>query len=153
MAKVMIGRVEYEIPELNFIALERAWPFVEEAMIAPDPMRGVSAGIHIIAAGLVEAEHFNPENFGIRHADLKPNLDVDDQVFFLVAKWLKRKTLATEIDGIRRAIVQITEEAGLEKVEGETFLAEEVVSLSPGTGVPISPNSSPLDVKAEVGTS
>ena len=70
MAKVTVGGTQYEVPELNFIALERSWPFIEEAMTALDPMKGVSAALHIIAAGLVEADNFDPATYNIKPEDI-----------------------------------------------------------------------------------
>lgn len=155
MAKVTIGGTEYEVPELNFIALERSWPFIEEAMTALDPMKGVSAALHIIAAGLVEVDNFDPATYGIKPEDIKPQLDRETQVFELTAKFLKRKTKATEIDGVREAIVQITKEAGLEPEEGEgdtAEAAEEAPSLSPETSTHTLPSSSQQDAKEAAGT-
>jgi len=154
MAKVIIGGADYEVPELNFVALERAWPFIEEAMTALDPMKGVSAAIHIIAAGLVEADNFDQSIYGIKPEDLDPRQDHEDQVFTLVAKFLKRKTKATEISGIREAVVEISKEAGLEPKEGEAYLVEEAETLSPSpeTSAPMSQNLSQLDAKEAAGT-
>lgn len=154
MAKAIIGGTEYEVPELNFVALERAWPFIEEAMTALDPMKGVSAAIHIIAAGMVEADNFDQATYGIKPEDISPTKDRDEQIFELTAKFLKRKTKATEISGIRAAILEISKEAGLEPEEGEGVLAgvEEVApNLSPETSIPTSPNSSQPDAKEEAG--
>lgn len=155
MAKVIIGGTDYEVPELNFVALERAWPFIEEAMTELDPMKGVSAGIHIIAAGLVEADNFDQATYGIKPEDLSPTRDREDQIFELTAKFLKRKTKATEISGIRAAIIEISKEAGLEPEEGEGELAgaeEEAPNLSPETSTHTSPNSSQPVAKEEAGT-
>lgn len=155
MARVAIGGTEYEVPELNFIALERSWPFIEEAMTALDPMKGVSAALHIIAAGLVEADNFDPATYGIKAEDIKPQLDRDTQVFELTAKFLKRKTRATEISGVRQAIVEITKEAGLEPEEGEGDTAEvegAALNLSPETSTHTLPSSSRRDAKGEAGT-
>lgn len=155
MAKVTVGGTEYEVPELNFIALERSWPFIEEAMTALDPMKGVSAALHIIAAGLVEADNFDPATYNIKPEDISATLDRETQVFELVAKFLKRKTKATEIDGVRKAIVEITKEAGLEPEEGEgdTAEAEEAApNLSPETSTHTLPSSSQPGAREEAGT-
>lgn len=156
MATVTIGGTDYEVPELNFIALERAWPFIELAMTEPDPMKGVSAALHIIAAGLVEADNFKPSDYGIKGEDLSSTRDREDQIFELTAKFLKRKTKASEIEGVRRAIGDITKEAGLEPEEGEGELAEgvkeEAPNLSPETSTHTLPSSSPLGAREEAGT-
>lgn len=153
MAKAIIGGTEYQVPELNFVALERAWPFIEEAMTALDPMKGVSAAIHIIAAGLVEADNFQLDTYGIKPEDIKPTEDRDDQVFTLVAKFLKRKTKATEISGIRESVVEITREAGLEPEEGEGEKGEEeALNPSTETSTQSLPSSLQRDAKEEAGT-
>lgn len=155
MAKVTIGGTEYEVPELNFVALERAWPFIEQAMTELDPMKGVSAALHIIAAGMVEADNFDQATYGIKPEDISPTKDREEQIFELTAKFLKRKTKATEISGIRAAILEISKEAGLEPEEGEGVLAgvEEVApNLSPETSIPTSPSSSQPDAKEAAGT-
>ncbi len=153
MAKVTIGGTAYDVPELNFIALERAWPFMEEAMTSLDPMKGVSAGICIIAAGIVEADGFDPATFNIKPEDINATEDREQQVFNLVAKFLKRKTKATEISGIREAVVQVSKEAGLEPEEGEDVKGEEeALSPSTETSRPSSQSSSPQDAKEAAGT-
>lgn len=154
MAIVKIGGTDYEVPELNFVALERAWPFIEEAMTALDPMKGVSAAIHIIAAGLVEADNFDQSTYGIKPEDLDARLDREDQIFTLTAKFLKRKTKATEISGIREAVVEISREAGLEPKEGEDepVGVEGTTSLSPETSAPTSPSSLQPGAKEAAGT-
>ena len=154
MAIVKIGGTNYEVPELNFVALERAWPFIEEAMTALDPMKGVSAAIHIIAAGLIEADNFDPATYGIKPEGISPTRDREDQVFELTAKFLKRKTKATEIPGIRAAIIEISKEAGLEPEEGEDepVEAEGTANLSPETSAPTSPSSLQPGAKEAAGT-
>lgn len=153
MANVTIGGTDYQVPELNFIALERAWPFIEEAMTELDPMKGVSAAIHIIAAGLVEADNFDQSTYGIKPEDLSPTRDREDQVFNLTAKFLKRKTKATEISGIREAVVEISREAGLEPKEGEDDPVEEAGTMnpSPETSAPTSQSLLQPDAKGEAG--
>src|SRR4051812_33097068 len=99
MAIVTVGGTEYEVPEMNFSALERAWPFVEQAMIAQDPMKGVAAGISIIAAGLLEAEHFDKTKFGIGPDEMLG----EEQTFDRIVYFLKKKIKAKEIDGIRKS--------------------------------------------------
>jgi len=125
MAIATINRIPYDIPELNFSALERAWPYINEAMSNPDPMKGVSAALRVIAAGLIESKHFDPNVFGIASLDLKPTLDREDQLFDQVTVFLKRNTKATEIAGIRDTVLAIAKEAGLETDEGEQEEGEE----------------------------
>lgn len=150
MAIVKIGGTDYEVPEMNFAALERAWPFVMEAMIVQDPMKGVSAGVKIIAAGLIEADHFDPKNFNIEPGEMLG----DEQMFDRVVYFLKKKIKAKEIDGIRKAVDQINQEAGLEPAPGEAIepLLEQVrQNLSQETAPTSSPSLSPPDTKEEAG--
>lgn len=151
MAKVTVGGTEYEVPEMNFAALERAWPFVEQAMLAQDPMKGVAAGICIIAAGLVEADHFDKTQFGIEPDEILG----DEQTFDRVVYFLKRKIKAKEIEGIRKSVDQINQEAGLEPIPGEGEPAvpdQETQSYSTETAPTSSQSSSPQDTKEEVGS-
>lgn len=117
MAIVTVGGTEYEVPEMNFAALERAWPFVEEAMMTQDPMKGVAAGIKIVAAGLLESDHFDKTKFGI----LEDEMLGEDQTFERIVYFLKKKIKAKEIEGIRKSVDQINVEAGLEPVPGEAL--------------------------------
>lgn len=151
MAIVKVGGTEYEVPEMNFAALERAWPFVEEAMLAQDPMKGVAAGICIIAAGLIEADNFDKTKFGI---DADEALG-EQQTFDRVVIFLKRKIKAKEIEGIRQSVDQINREAGLEPEPGEAEApagAEETQSLSTETAPTSSQSSSPQDMKEAAGS-
>ena len=149
MAIVTVGGTEYEVPEMNFAALERAWPFVEEAMLAQDPMKGVAAGICIIAAGLIEAPHFDRIKFGI----LEDEVLGDQQTFDRVVLFLKRNIKAKEIDGIRKSVDQINQEAGLEPASGEAPAPGAAQEQSPSTETAqtSSPSSSPPAAVEETG--
>lgn len=149
MARATIGGIEYDIPEMNFVALERAWPHIEVAMVDPHPMRGPSAAIHIIASGLIEADNFKPENFGIEPATLDPYLEASDQICDRVAAYLKKKLKATEIGGLKATVDKMTEEAGLVPAEGED---QKGATPSMETSDRSSLNSLPLDAKEEAGT-
>jgi hypothetical protein len=151
MAIVTVGGTEYEVPEMNFAALERAWPFVEEAMMTQDPMKGVAAGINIIAAGLLEAEHFDKTKFDIAEDEMLGQ----DQTFERIVYFLKKKIKAREIEGIRKSVDQINVEAGLEPAPGEALppLADLVKqNLSEETAQILSPSSSPPDTAEETGS-
>lgn len=152
MAKAVIGGKEYIIPELNFIALERAWPFVEIAITTLDPMKGPSAAISIIAAGLMEAEEFDPTDFGIEKEE-KLN---SDEVFDRVVHFLKKQLKSSEIQNVRECVNQITDEAGLTSEEddpsGEAQAPEEEASPSTETAPATSPSSSLQDAREEAGT-
>lgn len=154
MAIVTIGGTEYRVSELNFIALERAWPHIELAMISQDPMSAVSAAIGAIAAGIMEEEYFNPESFGVDTSKFNEFLDRDTQVHEQVVRYLKRKTKATEISGIREGLHNIAKEAGLEPETGEAQDPAKAVGAIPSTETSdaSSPSSSPQDVKEEAGT-
>lgn len=149
MAKVVIGGTEYNVPEMNFIALERAWPYVDQAMMTLDPIKGPAAGICIVAAGLMYADHFNPNDFGILDAE---KLD-EDQTFDRVVFFLKKKLKAKELDAVRVAVNKITEEAGLEPAEGEVPPppGTEGENLSLETALDTSQSSSPPVAVEETG--
>ncbi len=145
MAKVTIGGHDYEVPELNFVALERAWPFIEKAMLTQGVMEGPSAGISVIAAGLIEADNFKPQDF-----DLGPELG-EEQTFEGVVKFLKRKLKATEIINVKVCLEEICKEAGLEAKEGEAPLPP---GENPSTETLTASSQSllPPDAKLEAGT-
>lgn len=150
MARVIIGGIDYEVPELNFVALERAWPFVEEALASLDPMKAPSAGVCIVAAGLIEAPQFQQTDFGIGADE---NLG-DDQLFDRVVRFLKKKLKATEIEKVRIAVNAITEEAGLAPPEGEAPppAADQEENLSTGIAPTSPPSSSQPDAAEGTGS-
>lgn len=149
MARVTIGGTEYEVPEMNFAALEKAWPFVDESMITLDPIKGPAAGLCIIAAGLMYADHFDPTQFDIKADEMLG----EDQTFDRVVKFLKRKLKAKELEQVRIAINKINEEAGLEPIEGEAQPSPGTLeaSLSEETAPPTQPSSSQPGVAEETG--
>jgi hypothetical protein len=151
MAIVIIGGTQYEIPELNFVALERAWPAVELAMAVQDPMQAVGAALDIIAASLMEQEFYTDEKFGVDPSKFEEFLDMDSQRHKAVTRFLKRKLKATEIENVRVGLWAIIEEAGLAPQAGEAKASEENPNPSTETSSPSSPNSSQPDAKAEVG--
>lgn len=148
MALVKIGGIEYEVPELNFAALEVAWPFIEACMTSDDPMKGPAAGISVIAAGLAYADHFDCTKFGIAEAEALG----EEQTFNRVVKFLKRKLKAKEIQYISEVVDRINEEAGLEPAPGEAQLPGEEENPSPEIAQTLSPNSSLPGVPAETGS-
>lgn len=115
MAQVTIGDTQYEVPELNFAALELVWPHVEEAMTTLDPMKGPSAGLYVIAGGIIHTDTFDKTKFGILEMDLLTEKEILDQV----VRYLKRQLKASQISGIKDCLDKITEEAGLIPKEGE----------------------------------
>ena len=151
MAKCIIGGVSYTVPELNFVALERAWPFIEESMLHQHPMKGPAAGLSVIAAGLCEDLNFDRAKFNIPDEEVL----TDEEVFEAVTWFLKKKLKASEISNVATCMTEITEEAGLVPEEGEGLLSlvAKVGGESPSTETApsSSPNSSPQDAKAEAG--
>ncbi len=154
MARVTIGGAEYDVPELNFVALERAWPYALEAMTALDPMKAVSAGLRIVAAGIMESENFEMSAFEIDASKLDHKLDIATQVFDLLVARFKKQLKASEIGDVQLAVMEINREAGLVAPEGEAGLLtmEQMLSLSTEIAQPSSPSSSPQDAKEEAGT-
>lgn len=134
MAQVTVGGTSYQIPVMNFVALERAWPYIKESSIQIDPIKAVDTAIHIIGAALVEADDFNPTLYGIT-LPLPTGVNPEDFIFSGVVKFLKKKTIATEIENIRQAVESIVREAGLEASEGELDPAgdQEAPNPSPET--------------------
>jgi hypothetical protein len=129
MAKVIIGNVEYQIDEFNFIALERSWPYIQEALTNLDPIRGASAGICVVAAGIVESKTFKLETFDIKPEELLSTINKDDQVFDRVVSFLKKNLLAANLSSITAAVNDITKEAGLVAEPGEDEAGDQL-SLS-----------------------
>ena len=149
MAKVTIGEVEYHIPTLNFAALELAWPYIEIATSSNDPMAGPSAGVGIVAAGLMEAEGFDRTNFGMLSTEALATSETHARVMY----FLKRKLLATQIGAIREVVNEIIVEAGLVSNEGENPPVEETtMNPSPETVLASSLNSLQPVAKEEAGT-
>lgn len=147
MARVTVGGKEYYIPELNLLALERAWPFIEENSRTLDPIKGPSSGLSIIAAGIMEAENFDKSQF-----DIEAELVDPDRIFEKVVYFFKKKIKASELINIAAAIEEIIQEAGLgvEDSPGE----DQAATQSPSTAAveELLRSSSPQDAKEEVGT-
>lgn len=148
MAKITIGEKEYTVPEMNFLALERAWPYIDEALGTVDPIKGVRASIAVIAAGLLEAEDYSPLNYDI-------DLPTDSaEEFSKLQRFLKKRLMAREVGAIKLGLFAILEEAGIEiATKGEPLTPEEKVveSLLTGTALDLSLNSSPPELKEEAG--
>lgn len=162
MAKITIGGNEYTLPEMNFIAVERAWPFVELAMQTVHPMHGTSAALSVIAATMMEGPDFDPASFGIdsHEQDAETGLPrprSDDAIFEDLTKVLKRRLKAKEVGLVKVCLFEVLEEAGFEMKDpasGEALaaLGTEMMSPSPVTAADISPSSSQPDAKEEAGT-
>lgn len=152
MAKVTIGKNTYDVPELNFVALELSWPYMDDVIMAPNPIRAVGAGLFVIAAGLMQKPGFKPVNFGINVKKLDKKLDLDQQIHWLVTKKLKTDLLASQTSNVTGVIMDIVEEAGMLPKQGEDEKGEDK-SLNPSTETsnPTSQNSSQPASKAARG--
>lgn len=151
MATLKVGDKEYQIPEMNFAAIERAWPYIEEATEVLHPMKGPSAGLAVFAAALMEKEDFDPKEFGIED-DKIPEYRIHEGV----TRYLKKQVRAKDIPHVKDMLLELLKEAGIEfkdSEEGEAAGAPaEVMSPSPETAPDTLPSSSPQDVKEEAGT-
>lgn len=117
MAKFIIGGKEHHVPEMNFLAVERAWPYVVEATTAYDPIKGSSAAISVIASAMFEDESFSREDWEIP-AELPDNLAFDN----LCLK-IKRRMKSNEIGNAKDTMLEILKEGGLQVTEGELLQA------------------------------
>lgn len=162
MAKITIGGNEYVIPEMNFIAVERAWPYVELAMETVHPMHGASAALSVIAATMMEGPDFDPASFGIETHEPDAETGIararsEDAIFQDLNRTLKRRLKASEIGAVKLCLFEILQEAGFEMKDpasGEALaaLGMQMMSPSPVTAVDTSPSSSQPDAKEEAGT-
>lgn len=162
MAKITIGGNDYSLPEMNFIAVERAWPFIEQAMATVHPMQGTSAALAVIAATLMEGPGFDPASFGIEANEQDaetgfPRPRDEDAIHQDLTKALKRRLKANEIGMVKVCLFEILEEAGFEMKDpgsGEALaaLGMEMMSPSPVTAQDMLPSSSQPDAKEEAGT-
>jgi hypothetical protein len=116
MAKITIGGTQYTVPELSFMALERAWPFVESAMVSDgrDPMKGPNAAMRIIAAGILHDDNFDPEKFKVT-----AGADDEDLQHDQIVQFFRRRLKAREIPTLTSCIDDIMVEAGLAAPAGE----------------------------------
>lgn len=161
---LMVGGVEHTIPEMNFIAVERAWPYVEQAMATVDPIAGTNSAIAVIAACLIEDEAFDASYWGIdplqplgegavaNAPQLKKDLNA---VHAELINVLRRRLKAKEVGAVKLCMFEILAEAGFEIGEpgsGEDQAPVEEASLSPEIAADTLQSSSPLDAKEEAGT-
>lgn len=157
MAKLTLSGEEHIIPELNFAALERAWPFIEIALVSGggDPLRQQLAALQVVAAGIMEDENFQPDKYKVTVAADNP-----DKIHEQIVNHLRKKLKAREIAALRTCLFEIIEEAGLtmanegeqsgteEETEAEASLDPHSTETAPAT----SPSLSPPDAKAEAGS-
>lgn len=153
MAQITVGGVEYQLPEMNFLAIERAWPFVVEATEALDPMKGISSALAVFAAALMEADDFDKATYNVPE-----DVVTDFGIHNGVTRFLKKKLKGTEMPIVKDTMFQILKEGGLEITEGEMMqsLVDQVTepeSPSLETAPDTSLSSLPQDAKEETGTS
>lgn len=160
MATITIGGKAYIIPEMNFVAIERGWPYVEKATTTLDPIDGVSAALGVFAAGIMEADYFKKEDFNV--SDWEPGISEapaeDEHIHTGVIHFLKKGLKGLEMDKVRVTMFEVLKEAGLEVTEGEApavLAAAQGMEIdpSPETAPDTSQNSSPPAAKEETGTS
>lgn len=166
-----VGGVEHAIPEMNFIAVERAWPYVELAMETVHPIAGTNAAIAVIAATLMEDEQFDASKWGI-----DPNITEDleewkgkgddtrkaqtwpkdgNKIHAELINVLRKKLKANEIGMVKVVMFEVLKDAGFELGEpgsGEDPAAVETASPSPETAHDILQSSSLLDAREAAGT-
>lgn len=162
MAKITIGGNEYVIPEMNFIAVERAWPYIEEAMTTVHPMHGTSAALAVIAATLMEGPEFDPASLGVETTEQDaetgfPRPRSEILVHEDLTRTLKRRLKASEVGAVKVCLFDILDEAGFEMKDpasGEALAALGMQMMSPSTATAqnTSPSSSQPDAKEEAGT-
>lgn len=152
MAEFLLKGVKYQVEEMSFEAVERAWPYITMAMTNEDPIDGVIAGIAVIAAAVIEQDWFKPEVFDIEiPTDLFQNRD--DHIFLALKTKMKRMLKSREIGAVRLCVIEMTKEAGLMPETGEPQPGAPLTT-SPGTetSTESSQSSSPLESKVDAGT-
>ena len=143
MATFTCAGKEYKIPEMNFLAVERAWPFVQKATEEFDPMKGSSAAIGVVAAALMEGEGFDRSEWDIDAEE------TDDNAFLKLMHTIKKRLKVSEIGNAKTTMFQILEEGGLQVTEGELLVALQALQEESGgessqeTAPDTLPNSSP----------
>jgi hypothetical protein len=156
MASIVIGGESYTIPEMNFLAIERAWPYVVEATETLDPMKGPSAALAVFAAAIMEGDSFQPADFGIETT----SSTTDEEIHLRLTHFFKKQLKGTEVGKVKTAMFEVLKEAGLEATEGEATQALMAAHgtqkgqpiPSPETVLDTSPSSLPPESKAEAGT-
>ncbi len=157
MAKVTIDGHEHVIEEMNFIALEMAWPFMEQALATVHPIAGTNASLAVIAAGLMESEGFDCTKFGIE-ATGKDDKGVEWPrapvlIHIDLTNTLRKKLKAHEVGAVKLCLFEMIEEAGVELGPlGEPHPVMGEVSPSPEIVTDTSQSSLPLVSREVAGT-
>lgn len=141
---IILGGKEFVIPELNFTAVERAWSWIAQAMYSSDPIQSANCGLHIVASGLMEADHFDAEAYGSSNERSEENILED------VVKFLKKTMKASDLKALGKGINAIVKEAGI--IEENPPKAPATASPSTETSPPSLPSLSQQDVREEAGT-
>jgi hypothetical protein len=146
--KVTLGGKEFLVPELNFAALERCWPSINEAMWQADPIRSANCGLTIIAAGLMEADDFDAEKYGGNNGRSEEDTLADIQRF--LRKTMKAKDLAS----LGSYVNEIVKEAGVIDENPPKVAAEATEEENPLTVIAqeLLPSLSQPDAKVGAGT-
>lgn len=155
MAQITLGGKDYVFPEMNFLAIERAWPFVTRATETTDAMAGVSASLGVFAAAYMEAEEFKASDFGITD-EFTP----DASIHRAVHRFFKKNLKGNEMGKVKDTMFEILKEAGLEVTEGESMdkIPEQLgigmgsTMPSPETAADILLSSLQPELKEEAGT-
>lgn len=159
MAKITIGGVEHTIDEMNFVAVEMAWPFIEQAMATVHPIAGTNAALAVIAAGLMESEGYDCQKW-----DIEPT-GIDDEgkswprhpslIHIDMTERLRRKLKANEIGSVKLCLFDLIREAGFDMATaGELQLTaeEEAVNHLMETATSTSPSLSQPESREVAGT-
>lgn len=153
MAQITVGGKEYIIPEMNFVAIERAWPFIVEATETLDPMRGPGAALAVFAAAIMEGDDFDKTQF-----DIGEDVHGESIIHNQLTRWFKKKLKGKELNKIKEAMFEVLAEAGLDVTPGEAeaalIAALGVTKESPSmeTAPDTSQSSLPLESKEDPGT-
>jgi hypothetical protein len=136
---------------MNFLAIERAWPYVVQATETLDPMHGPSAALAVFAAAMMEAEDFKLSDF-----DLPEDTVGDARTHQAITRFLKKKLKGTELNKIQDTMYEVLKEAGLEVTPGEAVAALVAAlgqeTFSPETAPDTLQSSLPLELKEDLGT-
>lgn len=128
MAEILIDGKPYQIPVMKFKTLKLAYPIVQEAQGADDPISMAEAGFKVLSLAMIKE---NP--------DMTPD-------------WLEENMNASEVPQIGPIIVSMLRESGL-LPDGKLSQGEaEGAAPSTETLTPSLPNSSQPDAAAEIGT-
>lgn len=156
LTTVTLGDREYELPEMNFAALEMAWPFIEEALLSASPVTYPSAAVSILVCLWMEDE----EGFDIMAPMWEPvrekhKVDADSTYrhqFDSMVMFFKRSVKAAQVPQLREAIDLLLKDAQIiqdkEPGSGEAQGAAPLTETSTTS----SPSSLPQDAKEEAGT-